>query len=216
MVVSVRELLPRTAGYYAGKGAAGILKLGYVKPLEDIPPGLQFGQLTVLGEKSRERVRSGRHYYWRRMIECRCDCGNTKIIELRSLTRGQTKTCGDKTVHNPGVIAARRHGKSFHPLFQVWKAMVSRCHNPNAISYPRYGGRGIKVCGSWHDVSVFIADIEREIGPRPEGKRASGRAVYSLDRIDNDGDYRPGNVRWATLQEQQRNTRKSDSARTGT
>jgi hypothetical protein len=82
---------------------------------------------------------------------------------------------------------------------QRWKLMLSRCHNPDGLGYRYYGARGIKVCERWHDFETYFADIMRLIGPCPDGK--------SLDRIDNDGGYEPGNVRWATPSEQQRNSR---------
>lgn len=81
--------------------------------------------------------------------------------------------------------------------------MLRRCEDSDNKSYPRYGGRGIAVCGEWHDVAVFIAWIEANIGPRPDG--------MSIDRIDNDGNYEPGNVRWATRSQQQRNKSRARS-----
>lgn len=77
--------------------------------------------------------------------------------------------------------------------------MLGRCEDPRAVGYRYYGGRGIKVCERWHDFDAYYEDIERLIGPRPDG--------MSMDRIDNDGDYEPGNVRWATASEQQLNSR---------
>lgn len=76
--------------------------------------------------------------------------------------------------------------------------MIARCENPSDHNYPGYGGRGIAVCADWRDPSVFIAWIEANLGPRPDG--------MSLDRWpDNDGDYEPGNVRWATAAQQRAN-----------
>jgi hypothetical protein len=72
--------------------------------------------------------------------------------------------------------------------------MIYRCESPQHRGYPRYGGRGIRVCDRWHDFRAFAADIERDIGPRPAG--------LTLDRVDNDGHYEPGNVRWATWAQQ--------------
>lgn len=88
-------------------------------------------------------------------------------------------------------------GVSRHPLYQMWAGMVGRCTCPTKTGWHRYGGRGITVCDAWRDFSVFLDDITTAIGPRPDGK--------SLDRIDNDGNYEPGNVRWATRKEQARN-----------
>jgi hypothetical protein len=83
-----------------------------------------------------------------------------------------------------------------HPEYRCWRAMRQRCANPKAPNYYLYGGRGITVYEGWQDYATFLADV----GPRP------GRE-YSLDRIDNNGNYEPGNVRWATRSEQQRNKR---------
>jgi len=86
--------------------------------------------------------------------------------------------------------------------------MLGRCENLNAFGYHSYGGRGIRVCDRWHDIAVFIADIEQEIGPRSTDRHPSGRWIYTLDRRDVNGDYEPGNVRWATAAEQQANRRR--------
>ena len=77
---------------------------------------------------------------------------------------------------------------------------MRRCYCADVTAYPSYGGRGIRVYGPWHDVRVFIAWVEENLGPRPEG--------CTLDRKDNDGDYEPGNVQWADAPTQQSNRRK--------
>lgn len=79
------------------------------------------------------------------------------------------------------------------PLYVTWARMLGRCRNPNNTKYPQYGGRGISVCERWHTFVSFAEDM----GPKPDG--------MSLDRIDVNGNYEPGNCRWATDQEQQRN-----------
>lgn len=102
--------------------------------------------------------------------------------------------------------STRTHGHTaggkVHPLHRVWREMIQRCTNPNNARFARYGGRGIRVCDRWlASFENFLADM----GPRPEGKTSGGRALYSIDRKDNDGHYEPGNTRWSTTLEQSRN-----------
>lgn len=90
-----------------------------------------------------------------------------------------------------------RHGGYGCGAYRAWTGMLARCRNKNCPSYPIYGGRGIKVCERWHSFKNFWTDM----GDRPFGK--------TLDRINNDGNYEPGNVRWASRAEQNRNTRRN-------
>lgn len=109
------------------------------------------------------------------------------------------------TKSKPGRLNPRWDGgKTSHPLYLIYNDMVSRCRRPTHQRYADYGGRGIDVCQKWvDDFWQFVEDV----GERPEGKTEGGRAFWQLDRIDNDGNYEPGNVRWATPTEQSQNTR---------
>ena len=107
---------------------------------------------------------------------------------------------------SPHVVSfhVEKHGMVGHPLYVTWSVMRQRCFNPNATGYERYGGRGITVCDRWrYSFSTFVADV----GERPEG--------CTLDRINNDGDYEPGNVRWSTGSAQVKNTRRRSDSSSG-
>jgi hypothetical protein len=94
------------------------------------------------------------------------------------------------------------HGLTSHELYGTWCQIMARCYNPKNSAYKRYGGRGIYVCDRWHDITLFIADIERAIGSRPPD--------MTLDRKDNDGPYAEWNIQWATRKQQRANTRRPD------
>lgn len=145
--------------------------------------GLKFGRWTVircLGPRNNKLL-------W----ECRCDCGNTGSVIGSNLVRGLSVSCGCYRVE-----CNVTHGKARTPEYAVWDAARRRCFKPSDMHYPTYGGRGITMCPEWRN--SFQAFYEY-MGPRPKG--------HSLDRIDNNGNYEPGNVRWATTQVQIRNRR---------
>jgi hypothetical protein len=134
---------------------------------------------------------------------CACDCGSRpKAIRANALLWERSTNCG--CVRREKLIAVTRsfclsHGESQHSNFtaeyRAWCAMKTRCTNRKTRLYHRYGGRGIRVCQEWVDsYEAFLAHV----GRRPSAK-------HSLDRIDNDGHYEPGNVRWATKKQQGRN-----------
>lgn len=111
---------------------------------------------------------------------CACRCGASPILYETHLLRGMSGGCN--------------HGVSHWPEYSSWTAMRERVLREEHEAFHRYGGRGIKICDRWADFLSFYEDM----GPRPPGK--------SLDRFPNkDGDYEPGNCRWATPQEQQNN-----------
>lgn len=135
------------------------------------------------------------------MWTCRCDCGVVKDISYASLSYGSSRSCGclrDELAKVQPITHGHAKRGNLHPLYKVWAAMIRRCENSNDHHYHCYGGRGIKVCGRWRNsFENFLADV----GERPSKK-------YSLDRYpNNDGDYEPGNVRWATSSEQAYNRR---------
>lgn len=159
------------------------------RPRHFLNTGQRFGKGIVIEPEMRLPPTKS-HQQGLRGARLKCDCGNEYTASVGNLVSGTTNSCG---------CLKRGARKRQRPLRGTWYAMKYRCENPAHAAYPRYGGRGIRVCDRWQDLDVFCDDIEREIGPRPDR--------MTLDRIDNDGNYEPGNVRWATPTLQNRNKR---------
>lgn len=139
------------------------------------------GRLTLI-----RRVESNRfgHSQWL----CRCECGNEKVVTAVNLKT--TKSCGCLRVV---------HHQARTPDWNRWNSMVARCHCKTSRDYQRYGGRGITVCDRWRGAQGFI-NYMADMGPRPSHQ-------HSVERVDNDLGYEPGNCIWATRETQARNRR---------
>ena len=148
--------------------------------------GRVFGKLTVLSMAGRTKANA---VTW----NAHCECGSTRVVVGGNLTSGITKSCGCSR-NGSGV---RTHGRSKSRIYYAWASMITRCHNPHAKKYKDYGARGIAVCERWRQ--SFAAFLE-DMGERPTPQ-------HQLDRKNNDGDYEPGNCRWATRAEQMANRR---------
>jgi len=158
--------------------------------------GRRYGMLTVL--------RLTRRFGDRRWI-CVCDCGGRSILTAGSLNSGNTRSCGCRKYAVLGE-STTKHGLHGTQLYVVWKAIRQRCNNPRNKQYPDYGGRGIRFHPRWDDFAAFNAYINRYLGPRPSSK-------HSIDRVNNNGGYVPGNLRWATPTQQNNNSRHAKQIR---
>ena len=154
--------------------------------------GQRFGRLTAV-----QMLGLDQHHKTRWL--CRCDCGGETITTITTLRRGSSQSCGCFQRERAGD-ANRTHGASRLEIeYRTWSSMIRRCHNPNTKDFKNYGGRGIKVCPEWRaSYPAFLTHVGRRPSPG-----------HSIDRINNDGDYCPGNVRWVTRAEQMRNKRPS-------
>lgn len=156
--------------------------------------GETFGKITIISYEGKDHKGNT---YW----NCVCSCGNKMTIRGECVKSGRTVSCGKGKCSpkhkEPENRKATGKTSPHNYTYRSWNSMMKRCYSRNSNRFHSHGGRGIVVCDRWHTFSNFVEDM----GERPQG--------LSIDRINNNGNYEPGNCRWATPKEQARNTRRS-------
>jgi hypothetical protein len=154
--------------------------------------GKRYGVLTVIGFAG---ISSRQESLWK----CRCACGTFRIVPAGKLNEGSIRSCHACKIESNVVHGETRRQRGQSVEYQIWSAMKQRCYNRKHAGWKNYGARGIKVCARWkRSFTAFLEDIGRRPSPR-----------HSIDRVNNDGNYRPGNCRWATARMQLLNSRRA-------
>lgn len=153
--------------------------------------GKKFGKLEVIGRRGSDSRGNS-------MWKVKCECGFVNILRANALTKtnNPTRKCRSCIRRTHGCA---RNNKDMDYLYRTWSHIKGRCRNENDASFKNYGGRGIKLFVGWNGFIPFMKYIHENLGERP--------IKHSIDRINNDGDYEPGNVKWSTQEEQANNKR---------